>query len=415
MLSVPRLFSGKVARDTLLVMSWQMVRIFGQAIWMILLARLLEPSRYGIFAGISGLAVAVSSFSGLGLGLVMYQEVVRFPDKFHDHWSKSIVVTVLSGLFLVPAFLVLQSFVLPTTVDIYMVLLIALAEILFFPVITTSAYAFAAHACMGWAAALPAFASLARVGAVLLFSLSSAPAALDRYVLFHAAGLAGVSVTVFLLVLYRLRPCFRYVRITLKELKAGFGFLSTWVTGNALTTLDKSLVLKWAGSEVTGIYATAYRFAAVVAIPVDSLVMAAMPRLFRFDSNSARSFRLLGSLVLATLGYSFLGGVALWWGAAFLPVLLGHSYQAVVDAVRWMAFFLPFYSLRILGENLLLAVQNKTMRVLAEGAGLILMMAIGFILMPYYGLFGAVATIIAVEAILALTIWFFVAQYMRSV
>lgn len=413
MLSIRRLLSGKVARDTLLVMVWQMLRVLGQAVWLILLARILEPGRYGVFAGISALAVAMSSFSGLGLGLMMYQEVVHSPDKFTEFWSKAIAVTLSSGLLLVPAFLILQSALLPSIIDVQTVLLIAMAEIVFFPLITTSGYAFSAHEHMGWAAALPAMAALARAGAVILFGISGAPRSLDVYVLFHVSGLAVAAISVFLLTLYRLRPGFKNFGITLKELKTGVGFLSTWVTGNALTTLDKSLALKWGGSEVAGIYAAAYRFAAIAAIPVDSLVSAAMPRLFRLGRNRADPSRFVGTLVLVTLGYSFLGGLALWWGAEILPILLGYSYQAVVDAVKWMVFFLPVYSLRILGANLLLAVQNKKVRVLSESAGLFLMTTTGYFLLPRYGLVGAVITITAVETVLALLIWLFFIRYTR--
>lgn len=400
-----RLPGGGLARDTARVAFWQALRIGGQAAWVVLLARLLGPQGYGTFVGVAGLATAVGGFTGLGLGLVMLQDVAREPALFGERWRVAISVCVGSGLVLASLFVGLAHWVVGPGVSLDVLVALALSELLLFPVVSVAAFAFSARQRMGIAAALPALVALGRVMAALAFAWLAPQRTLHAYVLFHAGLMLLCAGLAWAWVRLALRPSPGPVRLRRRELGEGLGFSVVWMVGNALFSLDKTLVLRLAGAEIAGLYAVTYRFAAVLALPVDALTMAAGPRLFRHGGGTQRQPRLIPQLLISALLYTLVAGLILWATAGVLPWLLGPGFQPAVAAARWMALFVPCYGLRLLGSNVLMASDCKTLRAAIEGCGLVVLVLLAFCWLPGHGLGGAVAMICATEGLLALAVW----------
>ena len=400
-----RIPTGALARDTARVGFWQVMRIGGQAAWVVLLARLLGPQGYGTFVGVAGLATAVGGFTGLGLGLVMLQDVAREPSLFGARWRAAITVSMVSGLMLALLFTAAARWVVGPGVPLDVLTALALSELLFFPIVSVAAFAFSAQQRMGLAAALPAMASLGRVLAVLAFWLLVPQRTLAAYVWFHAGALLLCAALAWGWVHRVLRPPPRAFRLDRRDLGEGLGFSVVWMVGNALASLDKTLVLRLAGAEIAGLYAVTYRFATVLALPVDALAMAAGPRLFRHGGGTHKQPGLVPRLLLAALLYTLVAGLAMWLMAGVLPWLLGARFAPAVDAARWMALFVPCYGVRLLGSNVLMASDCKKLRAAIEGCGLGLLVLLAFCWLPTHGLRGAVAMICVTEAVLALAVW----------
>lgn len=400
-----RLFAAGLARDTAHVGLWQAIRVGGQALWIVLIARLLGPHGYGAFAGAAGLATAVGGLTGLGMGLVMLQDVARDPSLFDDRWSKAVVACLVSGIVLAMLFIGLAPLILGQAVSLTALIAIGLSELLLFPFISIAAFAFSARNRMGTAAALPALMAAFRVLAALAFWMATPVRTLDAYAWFHAIATALCAAGTWLWVRRQLRPRpvpFRLERHTLGE---GFGFSLMWMVGNALNSLDKTLVLRLAGAEIAGLYAASYRFATVLALPVEALTMAAGPRLFRHGGGTQKQPQLIRRLLLVALLYTLVAAAALWAMAGVLPWLLGARFEPAVSAARWMALFVPCYGLRLLGSNVLMASNCKTLRAIIEACGLGLLIVFALLWLPRHGLQGAVMMICATEALLALVSW----------
>lgn len=396
--------TGRLAKNTVVVMFWQGIRVVAQALWLVLIARALGPQGYGAFAGIAGLGNAVGGLAGLGLGLVMYRDVAQDPICFSERWSQTVVATTASGSLLAAGFVICSGSVLGYT-DKVVIVGVAVSEIVCFPFVTAAAFAFAAHERMSLSAALPAMLASSRVIAVLAFLLLPNAKTLANYVWFHASATAVFVGISLLMVRILLRPAVAPIVFSWRQLCDGLAFSAVWMTGNALTSLDKALVLRLAGSEVAGLYASAYRFAMVLALPVDALVMAAMPRLFRQGGGVPSNPRLIRRLLLVTIAYGLLSGVSLWLIADLLPLLLGDRFVAATGAVKWMGIFLPFYGLCVLGGNLLMARGYRMLRLMVEGAGLASLVLFGIWLLPRFGLNGAVTMMIASEVLLCIATW----------
>lgn len=396
---------GKLAQDTAHVAFWQALRIAGQALWVILIARLLGPQGYGLFVGAAGLATAMGGFTGLGLGLVMLQDVARDPSLFGDRWRKAIVTSLVSGTALVLLFVILASLVLGHDIPLTVMIALGLSELLLFPIVSVAAFAFSARHQIGIAAALPALMALFRVLAALAFWMIAPIHSLDAYVWFHVSATLLCASLSWLWVELQLQPKRVAFQLNRHDLSEGLGFSVVWMVNNALTSLDKTLVLRLAGAEIAGLYAATYRFAAVLALPVEALTMAAGPRLFRHGGGIEKQPGLIPRLLLTSLLCGFVAGTALWVLAGILPWLLGPKFGPATPAARWMALFVPCYGLRLLGSNILMASNCKRLRVMIEGCGLGLLTILAFLWLPGHGLKAAVAVICTTEALLALATW----------
>jgi len=397
-------FAG-LALDTTRVACWQTVRIGGQALWVILLARLLGPHGYGAFAGASGLATALGGLTGLGMGLVMLQDVSRDPTLFGDRWHKALTTSLVSGALLTPLYVICGFFMLRHTVPLNALVAIGLSELLLFPVMSVCAFAFSSRHRMGTAAALPAVMASFRMLALLAFWIAPLSRSLPLYAWYHAGATLACAAAAWLWVTLALRPAAGIHRPNRRDLCEGLGFSMVWMVGNALSSLDKTLVLRIAGAETAGLYTAGYRFATVFALPVEALTMAAGPRLFRHGGGMEKQPHLVPRLFLSTLFCTLAAGGALWGMSGVLPWLLGPAFTPAVPAVRGMAAFVPCYGLRLLGSNVLMAADGKRLRAIIEGLGLALLITLAFDWLPAYGLSGAIAMICTTEACLATITW----------
>src|SRR5690348_17708871 len=84
----PAIPASRLVRNTILATGWQGIRVALQAVWVVLLARALGPGEYGSFAGMSGLATAMGSLTGLGFGMLMIQDASRNHERSEEHTSE---------------------------------------------------------------------------------------------------------------------------------------------------------------------------------------------------------------------------------------------------------------------------------------------------------------------------------------
>ncbi len=393
---------GSLATTSLQVMLWQGVRLICLAGWVVVAARALGASNYGLFSGVVGTASALAGLVGLGSGMLMYQYAAADRTCFPRYWKQALCLCLATGVPLaVVAILVAGGSSLPLS----SLLMIAAAEVVAFPFITNTAFAFSVHDRLAWSAALPALNAALRLAAIAAFIhlpiRHDLPAYLQLHMLASFMG-AGLALTATFIALPRPAAGWQMQR---GDLGHGLGHAASWTTAVSVTTLDKSFVLHAGGSATAGLYAACYRIAAVAAMPLDALVMSAMPRLFRAAGVQTQPGRLLSAMVLVAVFYSACVGCALWWGAAFLPWVLGKEFEPAVPALRWMGLFVLAYSLRQIACNALVGRGHKLRKTAVEAFGLMLILAASLLLVPAHGVQGAVWMIGMAELAMALAGW----------
>lgn len=395
---------GALARNSAVVMLWSGARLGAQLLWVLLLARELGASSYGAFSGVIALALAMSGFAGLGQGLRMYQDVARVPDLLADRWRQASRVLMLSGAGLAVLFLA-AAHVMFVGIDWVLLVAVALSELLFAPVVAQVAFAYAAHGWMGRAAAAPVILSLMRILAVVVLALLPGAASIGTYAWLHLVATAMTAAVVGVACVRELGIGSADRGLDRRDVRVGLGFSAVQASGLALGSMDKVFALRWGGEALAGNYVAAYRFISVTVLPVDSLMMAALPHLFRAGVERAGAGRMLLALVVAAGGYGVLMGAVVWWAAGLLPWLLGPSFSGASAAARMLAVYVPLYCLRTLGTNTLLGFGWKRWRFVCELLALAMMGGAAAWRIPAAGLAGAVEALLAAEVILLLLIW----------
>lgn len=390
---------GVLARNTFGIAICNGVRILAQLAWVVLLARTLGAEGYGVFSGIAGLAITVGGFVGLGLGLKMYQDVAREPSLFVERWSQACMGVVWS-IAPTGGILFLLAAMMFHEISLLTLLLIGGAELIGAPLVSLAAFAYASKGRVIAAAAAPVVMAIARVLAVLAMISIHARPELVTYATLHALFTGAAAVAVLASAALKLGAHWHPARLTFLEIKEGLGFSALWASGIAFGALDKALVLKDSNAGVAGAYAASQRFASIVAMPVEALVAAALPRMFRRGAGLQESPRLIPMLFLATSMYGMIAGVCLYWGADMLIWLLGPTFESTTAATRMLAIYVPVYSLRILAAHMLLAHGAVRYRVVAEILAIVVMAVAVSSWVPHLGVIGAAASLILTEMIL---------------
>lgn len=398
-------FRGEIQQSALFVGFWQANRLVMQALWLVLVARLLGADELGEFAGLVGLATTLGGFSGLGFGLVMFQDAVRDRTILGARWRSTMLVTGLSGIALSVAFVGAGAMLTASQPSLTALLAIALAELIAFPVTAAGAFAFAAHERMGWSAALPALMALARLAASTIVWFSFDQPTMLHVALAHSAASCGTALFSVAVVVALLKPAPGRTRIEKRELSLGFRFCSVGAGTSALSSMDKAMALRWGGGEIAGLYSVVYRVSALFAMPIEVLTTSATPRLFRSSHAGDQERRLVDRLALWALAYSAIAATILWCLAPFAPLVFGHEFEGSVTPIRAMTLFIPLYGLRVLGGNILLARGLAALQAKLQAAGILAMLASGILLVPRFGLWGCVCAGITTEALLCLMIW----------
>lgn len=403
-----KLSGHRLAHNTALATGWQGVRVALQAAWVILLARAIGPGDYGSFAGMAGLAAALGALTGLGFGMLMIQDASRNREDFAPAWKRALILTLGSGFALWGLYMATAPLLFRVH-NVWLYAAIGLPELVCLPVTLVASYAFQLHERMGWAGALFSLSAVGNLFAVLIFLGFSPGHALRYYLPFHAAisVLAGASAVGLVLVL--LAPPKARFEISRRDVREGMGFSLMRIADTGMTSLDKTLVLLLAGSHIAGIYGSAYRLVAVLAMPATSLGMAALPRLFRIHTTGtdapARKSGLVGVLLAATAAYGVIAAVLAYLLSGVLPILFGAAFAQAAQAARWLAISPLLYGLYTLGCNILVTSHRRTLRVLAQAAGIAILAITALVWIPRFGLKGAVGMLLFSQGATALLLW----------
>lgn len=401
----------RLAHNTMLATGWQGVRVALQAVWVILLARAIGPGDYGSFAGMAGLAAALGALTGLGFGMLMIQDASRNQRHFATAWKRALVLTLGSGCALLGLYVTMAPLLFHVH-GAWLYAAIGLPELICLPVTLVASYAFQLHERMGWAGALFSLSAIGNLIAVVVFLGLSPEHVLRYYLPFHAgiSVLAGTGAVGLVLAL--LAPPNARFKVSGRDIREGMGFSLMRIADTGMTSLDKTLVLLLAGSHVAGIYGSAYRLVAVLAMPATSLGMAALPRLFRNHATGtdarARKSGLVGVLLVATAAYGVIAALLAYALSGLLPILFGPAFAQAAKAARWLAISPLLYGLYTLGCNVLVTSHRRTLRILAQATGIAILAITALIWVPRFGLKGAVGMLLFSQGGTALLLWLLV-------
>lgn len=393
---------GQLARNTALATIWQSVRLALQIAYLVLVARVLGAEGYGQLAGTVALAASLSSFVGIGFGLILIKQVSRDPVAFPVYWGRTLIAILVSTPIIVGITLYLATLLLPAAGGWLTIVLITCSELLFIPLITASSHAFQAHERLGQSIFGYVLLNALRLAGVLIMVVLGGHG-IDVFAWFYF-GATFLSAFVALFQVGRSfgRPCWSLGGMS-GEFHEGFLFAMISVASNVHVEIDKTLLLRLGNAVDAGNYSIAVRVVSTASLPLLSYVLAIVPRLFRHGEQGVRSAAGLSRrLWPPILAYGLVVGLGIQVVAPWLPAIFGIQFGASVDLIRWLAPLPLLVGTSHLLLNVLSCSGMQTTRTLIESFGALFNIGLNLTLIPAMGVTGVIVSALLSQSMLSL-------------
>lgn len=400
------LWQNSLAKNTLWMLLAQGLRIFLQAIYFIVIARSLGAEQYGAFVAVTAFVGIISPFASLGSGNILIKNVSRNRTLFRQYWGNSLIITFVFGIILISFLLVIAPAVLPKNISLLLILLAAIADLIFARFLDIACQAFQAAQWLSKTAQLSILPNLTKLMAALtLVSFFPNPKVITWGFLYLVS--TTVSALVGVLLVNRSLGLPELVLSKIKsELTEGFYFSVSLSAQTVYNDIDKTMLSRLSSLEATGIYAAAYRLIDVAFVPVRSLLYAAYARFFQQGSVGIKGSISLAKRLAPIAGiYGAIAGVSLFLFAPIIPYILGDEYVDAATALRWLAPLPLLKALHYFAADTLTGAGFQGLRSGLQVIVAIFNVLVNLWLIPLYSWKGAAWSSLASDGLLMLGLW----------
>jgi O-antigen/teichoic acid export membrane protein len=412
---IRKLTDSTLVRNTTWMFLGQGVRNVLRACYFLLIPRFLGTEQYGAFIAVTALIAIVAPFASFGIGYVLVKNVARDRNLFAPYWGNTLLVTLVSGLILVSASIVLVPHLLPSSISWTLIVMVAFADLLFTRLLDNACLAFQAFEMLGDTAKLNVLSGLLRlIAAVLLVTVVHHSSAVAWGVCYVLA--AAVSCTIGLVSVHRKlgSPALAFNRIR-PELAESFYFSVSLSSQTIYNDLDKTMVASISTLDAAGIYGAAYRLIEVAILPVRSLLSATYAAFFRHGTKGvSATARYASTLLPKAIGYSLFTSLVLFFAAPILPYLIGHEYSRSVEALRWLSPLPVLKTLHSFAADALTGAGRQGTRTAAQVVIAALNGVANLWLIRDYSWRGAAWSSLACDGLLVVGLWGLLLWFVRN-
>ena len=399
-----RLQSSSLARNAGWMFAGQGAAVCLQALYFVVLARLLGATQYGVFAGAFAFTGLLAQYSSLGSGTVLLRYVTKDKTAFALFWGNVLFSTFAVSGILIAAFRILAPRILNAS-SASLVVLAATSNCLFAPLTEQTARVFQSFDKMRITAILNLLTNLARTLAAvgMLWRMRHATAWQWAAISTVVSGMAA-AVAVAMVIRSFGMPRFN-LRLFLRHGPEGFGYSFASSTMSVYNDVDKTMLSHFGMNSANGIYSMAYRVIDIATIPVYSIREAALPRLFRHGQTGIADARTLSlRLLKRAFPFSVFIALGMFLAAPLIPKVLGTGFAECVSALRWLCLIPVFRCLHIMTGSVLTGAGLQSYRTAAQLTVAFLNVGLNLWAIPRFGWLGAAwASLISDGALCVLT------------
>lgn len=392
---------SKLARNASWMLVGQGFKLLIQAMYFTVIARSLGAQNYGAFVGVVGFVGILLPFASMGSGYLLIKNVARDECKFRENWGSALLTTLLSASILFGIVTLISRFVLPSSIPLQLVIMVASADLFGTSISNICGHAFIAFERMIWTAWLNVLLSALRLAAAISLAIGHVGATALHWGQLYFASTAVVTVLGLVLVIIKLGiPTFSF-SWTAAEVREGFYFSVTQSAQTIYNDIDKAMLAAMSTLEATGIYGAAYRIIDVSFAPVASVLVAAYPNFFRLGVEGLQAtLRYVKPLIFRALGYAAVVALGLLVGARVVPPILGAGYRPTVEALRWLAILPMLKTVHSFLADALTGAGHQGLRTAIGAAAAVFNVLLNMWLIPAYSWRGAAWSSIASDALL---------------
>lgn len=396
------LHRGPIARATVGTTVVLCLKLFAQAGCLVLLAQLLGPSRFASYVAMASLAVLFGAFATFGTHVTLLRDLSRNPDSRDYSLARAIGTTLACGSVLLAAYLPIALLLFGSAQGVGQIALcLGASELLVQPFLLLSATQRQAGGRAALSQLLMVMPLLLRLVVLLALWIIGSPDPLATYAMGHlASAIIAAAFSIGTLQHYWPGPS-QWRLIARRDWGTNAGFAMMMTTAQGPTELDKVMATKLLLPGVAGLYAAAARVIGASVIPILSMMVSALPRLFHGGGHDR-----LTTLIFATsLLYGMASCAALIALAPAISWVFGGDFIGLEEIIRLLAFAAPSLCLRVAATNVLMAQAGPWSRIATEGVGMVLLVVLALLLTPLWSTKGLIVAVIAAESLMAVYSW----------
>jgi len=402
---ISRYRASPMARNAGWLVAGQGLGLLLQAAYFVILARLLGPLQYGVYAGAFAFANLVAQYSALGTGSIFLRYVSSDRSTFAVYWGNILVVTsVVGGALVVVLDLLGPRLLNPASAAL--VLLAAIGNCICSQLTIESARVFQTFEQMRLTALLNLLTNLMRTIAAVAMLLAMHTVSAWQWALVSTlVSAAAAGVTVVTVTRRFGRPRFE-LKLFFKRGTEGLGFAVAMSTSSLYNDLDKTMLSHYGMNHANGIYSMAYRIVDIATIPIFSVRDAAMPRLFNLGRTGiAASAELSSRLLRRTLSLGVLSSAFMFVAAPLIPLVVGEGFLEGVAALRWLCLIPVFRSVHQMTGCALTGAGMQNYRTGTQLTAAAINFFLNLWMIPKWGWHGAAWSSLGTDAALAVMNW----------
>ena len=394
-----------MARNAQWMLLGQGLGYTSQAGTFILLAHLLGPVEFGIYAGAFAFVSLIAPYSNLGSPAIFLRYVCPDHSRFRLYWGNILLATISLSI----VFILALSLIGPHVSKFYslkLILAVAVSECLCRQLAVCSATVFQAFEQLRLTATLNLLTSVMRFIAValLVHFLHKTDAATWANATLLVSLLAAIMAVSLVTTRFGM-PCFS-PRLVAARAGEGSLYAISYSTQSLYNDVDKTMLGHYGMNAANGIYSMAYRFVDIASMPVNAVQAATAPRFFKHGASGVwATNEFAQKIVRRTSVIGLFAAAALFLFAPLVPHVLGASFAETTDALRWLCLLPLFRSFHCSAGDALSGAGRADIRLMSQlGAG-IFNFSVNLYLIPHYSWRGAAWSSIATDGLLAAANW----------
>lgn len=408
------MISSKVFRNTSWMLGGFGARALLQFLYFVIVARLLGSRDYGIFVAIASLVGIAAPFSTWGSGNILIKYVSRDKNLFGKYWGAALATTLTSSVFIILIVIGISRLVLPNNIPIIVIFLLAVSDLLFSRLSDLCGQAFQAFERLKETSTIQIISNMTRLifACYFLFFTTISNITTWSFMYFFAAAIsAAISVCWVVSELgsgkFSLLPMYSHF-------KEGGLFSIGLSSQTVYNDIDKTMLASTVSLDGAGLYAASYRIIDVAFTPIKSLLFATYAKFFQYGETGIESSAKLSQRILPyAVFYGILFVFASFLLSPMIHVIFGDKFIESEYYLKLLSPLVFLKSLHYLAADALTGAGKQGVRTLAQVCVAAINISLNLVLLPVFGVVGAIISSIACDFILAVFLWSFVINAMR--
>ena len=412
---ISSLANKSLVKDASWMLISQIINIFIQAIYFIIIARVLGAANYGSFIAVTAICSIIFPFIALGSEQVLMQKVALDRNAFSTYWGNCLLILLTNGTLFSFIGLFFSYRFFTEDISLLTISCILIADLLCLGLIDFCVKAFMSVELVDRAARLIIFTSGVKLLAAIYFAKFIEYPSIENWAFLYVLNSVIVSGIALLTVNLKIgfpKPKFSTLNSVIKQ---GIYFSISSSASNINANLDQTMLASMSTFQATGIYGAANRFIVVGNVPVISLFGPAYIKFFKYGASGIQNtLKFAKKLLPYALIYSIVSFAGYHILAPWIPKILGEEYQNAISALLLLSPLPGIFAFQLLAADSLTGAGYQKARSVVQVSAAILNITLNFWLIPIYSWKGAAWATLISDTIRMISLWIIVLLLSRK-